>query len=219
MFYKKTISKLFREYKQFEELSILKNPELKDLYPKSELKLFKLIDTLSKYFHKFESILKKKESIIQLLVFSIGLSCIICCYFLNNPLSNSYLRKRIIKTMINFHINNHFITTLLLFSIGLFSISAVYLRRSFNNWNNKNIYILWTIFTIITAIFCIFTKKVHVIILIFIITWLIFSIVEIMSMLFHWISCDPNTSIAKLTFIWGIILAILGYFLKGKVKY
>lgn len=212
MFYNNFISKLYREYKQFKELPILKKIE----YPKQKLKLFKQIDKLSKCFHKIVSILKEKESIVQLLVFSIGLSCIIGCYFLNNPLNNIYLRKMIIKMLISFHIKNHFMTTLLLFIIGLSSISAVYLRRSLNNWNNKNTYTLWTIFTILTAIFCIFTKDVHIIILIFIITWATFSIIIAMSMLFHWIFCDSQTSIAKLTFIWGIILAILGYFFKRK---
>ena len=49
MLHNNFVSKLYREYKQFKELSILKRIELKDSYPKLKLKLFKLIDKLCSY--------------------------------------------------------------------------------------------------------------------------------------------------------------------------
>lgn len=50
------------------------------------------------------------------------------------------------------------------------------------------------------------------------ITWIIYTIINLIKSTINWVIEDKKTQLPKLTFIWGILVAILGYILKGSLK-
>lgn len=163
---------------------------------------------------------------IELVSLSVGISCIIYFIYLLKPRFN-YL-KECFRIFHNQSINPTFSFSILIIGIIL-SLFIIFFRLY---RNNRNVYIQ-NIFYIIWAIFAVFgfllflNNSMNVWIFIVTTSWLIYTSIKICEKIYCWVTkssneygsnnnldSNQNIFLAKLTFVWGVIAAVIGFILR-----
>lgn len=168
---------------------------------------------------------KKINNNKKTLVFSFALSCILYSFFLGH-LHNyfSYFNTFISNAIVSFFSlivkkpsPNLYIAFFWL-SVGLFCLFSVlgkYIKSIF-----KPIYVICGVSSIILVL-CSPLFSTHgfsFVIFLYFTTCLIYAITKLITKILQWILNDKKTRLAKITFIWGVIVTIFGYILKGSLK-
>lgn len=77
-------------------------------------------------------------------------------------------------------------------------------------------YVIWTMLVILPLIsFFLISKKINVIILFLVMLWIVLTVFWMIKKIYIWTVSDSKKTLAKLTFLWGIIAALMSIFLKG----
>lgn len=76
-------------------------------------------------------------------------------------------------------------------------------------------YVIWSIIVIVLVPLMIIWRTTNGILLIPTLTWLFFTLLWLVCELYKWTISDEKTLLAKLTFIWGMLVAIMGFLIKG----
>lgn len=105
-------------------------------------------------------------------------------------------------------------TALMLFGIAVLIILVL---GTCDSDSNKRLYLIW----MISGIICTFGLNIfgflfNVYVSLNAIVWIIFTIAWLVKQLYLWVLNPSENSLAKLTFLWGMIVVILGYIIKSK---
>lgn len=168
---------------------------------------------------------KKKANNKKTLRFSFALSCILYSFFLGH-LHNYffYFNNFISSTVVSFFSlivkkpSSNLCITFLWLDVGLFFLFSVlgkYIKSVF-----KPIYVIWGVSSIILVLCSPFfyNHGFSFVIFLYFTTCLIYAITKLITKILQWILNDKKTRLAKITFIWGVIVTIFGYILKGSLK-
>lgn len=163
---------------------------------------------------KFKDLLIKSENKIELFILSIGLSFIAYFFELLKPLPLPH--KNYFK-ICQIFLNNHLQNSLILF-IGLvliFTAMAFFLRQKQADQILSPSYIVWT-FTVIISIIVFFSSDtVYLWLFVITVSWIIYTLLKILNWIYDWTKeINGDLSLAKLTFVWSIIVAIVGFVLR-----
>lgn len=163
---------------------------------------------------KFKELIIKSENDIELSILSVGLSFIAYFFELLKPLPLPH--KNYFKACQLF-LDNHLQDSLILL-IGLVLIltaMAFFLRQKQADQILPSSYIVWTFTVIISIIVFISSDTVYLWLFIITVSWMIYTLLKILNWIYDWMKeNNGDLSLAKLTFVWSIIVAVVGFVLR-----
>lgn len=102
---------------------------------------------------------------------------------------------------------------ILLITVGIMLL--IFLSCFLASEKGLNSYIFWSLINVFLLIPSLFSEQsLNLVFLISVTTWIYFGIIWIIKELYIWTIKDKDKVLTKLTFLWGIIIAILGFVIK-----
>lgn len=154
------------------------------------------------------------------LIFSLSISCISYFFYTIYRLKvNLYIKKLtfdFIKNM-KFPVHNHeFNLPYTILFLGI--LGLLYLFGRYVHFKKIPLIISFLSIGILLILPFVSCRYWFAILYIVSVAWIIYIIVNLIKATISWVIEDKDTQLPKLTFIWGILVAVLGYILKGSLN-
>lgn len=160
------------------------------------------------------------SKLINQLIFSLSISCISYFFYTIYRLKiNLYIKKLIFDFIKNMKFPVHHHEFILPYTVLFFGIlGLLYLLGRYASLKKIPLIISTLSIGILLILPFVSCRYWFAILYIISIAWIIYTIVNLIKATISWVVEDKNTQLPKLTFIWGILVAVLGYILKGSLN-